>query len=69
MSTVNEHQIVSEPEEKESGSYEEMLSLAWKMLSEDEAIRLFGEDVIPVSNYSVGDSVQQEEKVEEDVPF
>lgn len=69
MSTVNEHQIVSEPEEEEGDSYEEMLSLVWKYLSEDEAIRLFGEDVIPVSNYSVGDSIQQEEKVEEDVPF
>lgn len=66
---MTEFTKISEPEEKEGGSYEEMLSLAWKMLSEDEAVRLFGEDVIPVSNYSVGDSVQQEEKVEEDVPF
>ena len=59
-----------EPEEdKESDSYEEMLSLAWKTLSEDEAVRLFGEDVVPVSNYIMVNPVQQEEKVEEDVPF
>ena len=68
MNIVNEHQIVSEPEEEEGDSYEEMLSLAWKCLSEDEAIRLFGEDVIPVDIYTEVHPVQ-EKREEEEIPF